>query len=248
MRLYSQLLAALRDVEPACLLEVCDKLVTKAKALELGMDAPGLYGVWRHPAVPELDQLPNLVVLKKHMYKSDALLLRDHVDQYGRTWKNEMLRAWAKERAAKRTRSGALTKIFAEEYILPPKGLSPREHRFFVIGNVARFILVDFDRFEGRKQLVYTPDWERTPYWSRAECAVPDHPGLPRPSALPFMVDFAERFSKSWPFPSMVVDVLIADEKPFFGEAGVFHLACAPVHPEWDEMMGKMWLESCGEP
>ena len=247
MRLYSELLASLRDTEPSFMPEIRNKLATKAKAVELGMDVPALYGVFETPDDLDLRLLPKCFALKRHMQPAMVLLMRDGVDQNGVTWTTETLQ----QRFAaiqRRETSSFVPKLFAEEYIHPPQGLSPREHRFFVIGNVVRFVLVDFDRFEGRKQLVYTPTWKRTAYWSRTKCAQPDHPGLPRPKAFSAMKDFAERFSELWPSPTVTVDVLVADERPVFGEAGVFHLGCKPIHPEWDEMMGKMWLESCGEP
>ena len=247
MRLYSELLASLRDTEPSFMPEIRNKLVTKAKAVELGMDVPALYGVFETPDDLDLRLLPSCFALKRHMQPAMVLLMRDGVDQNGVIWTTKTLRQRFRA-IQRREMSSFVPKLFAEEYLVPPHGSAPNDHRIFVIGNVARFILVTFDRFEGRKHLVYTVGWDETPYWSRERWRPQGHPGLPKPPCLTAMVDFAERFSKLWPLPTMVVDLFVHGDIPMFGEAGVFHGACHPLHPEWDEIMGKMWLESCGEP
>lgn len=239
--LYSERLRELAATRPRYMPEICNKLITKARASELGMAVPTLHGVFEQADLLDLDELPAHVVLKRHMDQSGVLLLRDGVDQRGVKWTTAMLRDWAAPQMAKRTSSGAPVKIFAEEYLLPPEGHAPNDHRFFVIGNIARFVLVTFDRFTKRKHLVYTAGWKRTPYWSRRNWWPRAHPGIERPACLAEMTSFAEEFSHTWPAETMVIDMFVHEGRPVFGEAGVFHGAGHPLHPEWDALMGKMW-------
>jgi len=238
---YSERLRARAAKNPWYDWPISNKLVSKAMARALGMAVPEVFGVFAGPEDLDLDALPGTFVLKREKHRAAVLLVRDGVDHKSRPCTTDGLREYITAVRTRSPRRKRGCRFFAEEYIMPSGNISPNEHRLFVIGGRVRFIQVDFDRFTERKQVVYTPRWERTPYWSRKECFCPGHPGFEKPPCLDAMISFAEKFARAWQVPAMVVDLYVKDGEPVFGEAGIFHMAGAPIHPEWDVIMGATW-------
>jgi hypothetical protein len=244
---HSDLLRALRDENPPYVAEVADKLVTKARAVELGMAVPKLFRVFDRPEDLSVAKLPAAVVLKRNIDPSKVLCLRDRVDQYGRRWNDSALRRWMKEVQRFRTIGGRPVLVMAEEHLLSASSVVPEDYKVFAIRNKARFIMMHYGKFVDSKQVIYTADWVRTRYHDRASMVDHDFPDHPRPAQLEEIKDFCERFARTWPAPTMRIDFYIVEGRLFFGEAGIIHRACAPVHPEWDLEMGRMWLEGSRE-
>lgn len=239
IRLFSDLLRSIRS--PDYFPQIQDKLWTKARAAELGMDVPTTYAVFRAPKDLDVSGLPMEFVLKKHVDDAAALCLRQMVDQNGCRWSIGGLRRWFVRLRRRGTYSGVPIKVFAEELIHDGQRRCPRDFKFFVIWNRVHFIQVDLDRCGDHKQVIYTRTWRRTPYYNRIRLWGRDLPDEPRPACLDAMIDFCETFSRTWPVPTIRIDLYLSERGPQFGEAGIYHRGGHPIHPKWDRIMGRLW-------
>ncbi len=181
-----------------------------------------LLGIYDRPEDIPYDALPDQFILKtthgsgwniicrsKSTFNRQAAAvklskwLRSNFYDYGREWAYKEIRP----------------RIVCEALLLDDRGNFPLDHKMYCFHGEPRFVQVDYDRFTGHKRNLYDLDWHRIPcrfQYPNNEKASPSPPGV-----LKELLSAARKLSS--PFPFMRVDLLVHDQRVWFGE-----LTCYP--------------------
>lgn len=148
---------------------------------------------------------------------------------------------WLRSTFATRAKEWLYTQIQPGLLVEPFVGrgeVAPADYKYHVFGGRAVFIQVDVGRLQTHRQLFYTPDWQRLPYWYVCEY---DEGEVEAPEALAEMTRAAELLGRD--FPYVRVDLYQIDGKPKFGEFTFYpnsgEVAFKPERVELE--LGQLW-------
>jgi len=92
-----------------------------------------------------------------------------------------------------------------------------RDYKFYCFAGDPKFLQVDIDRFSNHRRDLFDLSWNRLD----AEYCIPRSDiAVPRPDALPTMIDYARRLSA--PFRFARIDLFLVGDHVYFGEV-TFH-------------------------
>lgn len=201
-------------------------------------------GVWEKPEDIGWDNLPNKFVLKTThggggvgvvVCKDKRTIDRKRVvEKLNRSLKTDvykLYREWPYKNVPKR--------IIAEQYLEPdPQVKDLPDYKFLCFNGEPHIIQLDFDRFNGHKKNLYSPDWKLLPFGFN----FPSHPEIrfEKPQKLDEMLEIARKISKGHRF--LRVDLYWTGEKIYFGEITFFPASGLGVFTprEWDEKVGDL--------
>lgn len=218
----------------------CDKLAMKEHAVASGAQLRVPRTVWSGRDVRELAEaaLPEQWVLKP-AHRSGLVLFGDartdleQVRATTRSWLDPV----QADRYAEWAYAQAQPALLVEELVGPP-GQPPPDYKFFVFDGEPRLVQVDLDRFSGHRRSLYSPQWEHLPL----RLTHPRGPDLPRPAALPGLLECARALGAGWDF--MRIDLYADGEDVVFGEYTPYPgSGLERFRPRaYDEELGRHWV------
>lgn len=115
--------------------------------------------------------------------------------------------------------------IVVEELLSDENGQIPSDFKFHCFGGKVATIQVDLDRETAHRRNFYDVDWTLQPFiwteWDGAKPAWPNGRAVPRPEALPEMIQVAEALAADFPYAR--IDLFYCRRKVFFGEITFYH-------------------------
>lgn len=230
----------LHDRRPG-LATLCDKLHMKDEARSIIPD----HGVLRIPETywfgesmedaPDLDRFGAYVV-KPNNGSGDVL--------FGPLEKSDLLQrtaGWLHSKPAHQLGEWGYVQareLFLVEERVPSGTTAPIDFKFFVFDGSVGFIQMNVGRFEGDPSWTfYSREWEFLPVGRRGYARTQ----MPRPEALPGMIDIAERLAAGW--DHLRVDLYCVEGEVWFGEFSPYHHGGVfPFDPaSYDRTFGALW-------
>jgi hypothetical protein len=199
------------------LVTLADKVAVRdyiERTLGAGHTVP-LLGEWRHEDAVPLASLPYPLVLKPSHLSGRVLLVATHREADEARLRQRM-RGWLQRDHSRSSREWFYARIprrvIAEPLLQDEAGNVPCDVKAYVIGGRVRYFQVDGGRFARPTRNLYGPDWQLL----SARTSLPRHPPQPPPTALPRLVEAAERLAA--PFEFMRVDFYVIGERVLIGE------------------------------
>lgn len=200
------------------LLKVCaDKVAARGFAERLGDKyLVPIVGVLDRAIGIDFSGLPHSFVLKASHGSGWNVICRD-IYELGREEVRRKFERWEKINFYDVGREWAYDRIppriLCEHFLEGSDGSSPWDYKVFCFHGRARFIQVDYDRFDGHTRCLFDTDWIPLPceleYPTRTEASEP-------PENLKELVRVAEELARGFPF--VRVDLYEVGEQVFFGE------------------------------
>jgi hypothetical protein len=130
-------------------------------------------------------------------------------------------------------------RVLVEELLVGDEGELPDDYKFFVYHGVCRYVQVDRGRFGERTQDFFTTDWRHLPLSGGHPWA---DPAVPRPDALPELLELAERLGRDTDF--VRVDLYLLPDRVVVGELTSFPAGGdSPFDPpSYDLEFGRHWV------
>ncbi|CBL46771.1 Probably glycosyltransferase [gamma proteobacterium HdN1] len=223
-----------------------DKLAVRDYITQHGFGEflPKLHGVYERVADIDLNRLPEKFVVKGNHGCDFNYFVRDkskldvaELDSVCQRWLSVDFyyyrREWYYEHLPRR--------IMIEEFVRGPEGKVPWDYKIFVTNGKPRLVIVDIDRFNGHKRLVYDANWQLVPIkYEKGDYLLP----VERPKQLDRMFEIATQLAGDMQF--VRVDFFVVGDSFVLGEisnsAGGGNIIIEP--DEGDLQVGE-WLGPC---
>lgn len=181
-----------------------------------------LIGVYNHVDEIDFGTLPDSFVLKCTHDSGGVVICKDKesFDLHAAKEKLERHMAinyyWTKREWPYKD---VTPKIVCEKYMVDESGLELKDYKIFCFHGVPKMIQVDFDRFQGHKRNLYTPEWQ----YIEASIEYPANPDktVKKPRQLDKMLNLARVLSHG--FPHVRVDFYSINDQLYFGELTLHH-------------------------
>lgn len=226
--------------------QMVDKYAVKSYIAEKYPDIKLIHtlGVWNNADEIDFDGLPDQFVLKCTHDSGSVIICKDKSGFDFEKAKNDLQRAlnanmyhYGREWVYKEVQP----RIIAEEYVQDDDSDELKDYKFMCFDGEVKCIFVCTDRFspEGLHVTFFDRDWNVLPFtrhYPRKE------EGVPRPTNLSKMIEYAERMSKGMPF--VRIDFYSIKGEIFFGEY-TFFPGCGFEEftpDEWDYKLGD-WIK-----
>ena len=200
-----------------------------------------LLGVWDSVDAIDFDALPDKFVLKTTHDCAGLVICTDKA-QLDVEQAKQKLRAAMKNSYYLYYREwpykNVVPRVIAEEYMVDESGTQLKDYKIFCFDGEPYCVAVDYDRFAGHKQRLYSLDWERMQV-SRGYRDDPDVV-IERPDTLEAMIGIARELSKGEPF--VRIDFYSINHRPYVGEITFFPASgyVGFIPEQYDRIFGDM--------
>ena len=131
---------------------------------------------------------------------------------------------------------GITPRIIAEKYMVDESNVELKDYKFFCFQGQAKFIQVDFGRFNKHRRNIYDTKWNLQDF----QIKYPNDPKfiIEKPLCLDKMIEYSNCFSQNIPF--LRVDFYSIGSSIYFGEFTFFHGSGTEnfMPDEWDMIFG----------